>query len=247
MPNHLHIVAVQGALPLADFMQPLLRRIAILVHARQGAEGHVFQRRYHSVPCTDPEYLRNAIAYVHLNAVRARLCEHPEQYPWSMHAEYSIPVPADGPERGAVGGLRLFSPDAGATLADTASNYHAFLHWRVALDACGHGRQPQQKPFRPVTAGGDLYWADRFGWSCMAQAERQRRLRPLVDLRDLALTMLRHFEPDMTLDVLRSGARTRALVAVRRRFIARAKDNGHRHRSIARFLHVSDVTVSQSS
>ena len=36
MPNHLHIVYVQGVQPLAAFMQPLLRRLALRVHARVG-------------------------------------------------------------------------------------------------------------------------------------------------------------------------------------------------------------------
>lgn len=66
MPNHLHLVVVQGSQPLSQLMQPLLTRIALLVQRRTGREGHIFERRFRASPCLDPDYLRNAIAYVHL-------------------------------------------------------------------------------------------------------------------------------------------------------------------------------------
>lgn len=250
MPNHLHIVAVQGARPLAALMHPLLRRLALLVHARHGTEGHVFQRRYHSVPCTDPDYLRNAIAYVHLNPVRAGLCAEPDQYSWTTHLEYcAIASTVNSPRRGFVGGLELFSPFLRASPADLQDGYRSFLQWRLFLDQCAgrakveHGMDGQAAP---PTTGGDIYWAERFGSSCTSLVERRRPHPPLLDLRDLALRFLAGVDPDMTLDQLRSGYRSRALVTVRRQFINRAKETGHRHCSIARFLHVSDVTVSRS-
>jgi REP element-mobilizing transposase RayT len=249
MPNHLHIVVVQGARPLAALMQPLLRRIAIHIHARHGSEGHAFQRRYHSSPCTDPQYLRNTIAYVHLNPVRAHLCEAPEQYDWTTHREYcSAQLCATASNRGAVGGLRLFAPAPRANPADVRDNYRAFLEWRVKADAFALAtrRRPVDAPLPPVTAGGDLHWVECFGWSCTPRAEHQRPRPPSLDLRDLALKLLGEVEPELGLDLLRSGQRTRPLIAVRRQFISRAKENGHRHRSIARFLNVSDVTVSRS-
>jgi REP element-mobilizing transposase RayT len=249
MPNHLHIVVVQGPRPLAELMQPLLRRVAIHIHARHGSEGHAFQRRYHSSPCTDPDYLRNTIAYVHLNPVRAQLCKEPEQYAWTTHPEYCATALSQScPNRGAVGGLRLFSPQPRATQADIHENYRAFLEWRIKADEFArrqHGRNAEA-PLRPTSAGGDIHWVERFGWNCTSRAEGQCPPRPSVDLKDLALRLLQEIEPEMSLDVLRSGDRTRPIVAVRRQFIIRAKERGHRHRTIARFLNVSDVTISRS-
>lgn len=247
MPNHVHLVIVQGARPLAEYMQPLLRRLAILVHARRHTEGHVFQRRFYSVPCTDPDYLRNTIAYVHLNPVRALLCRHPNLYPWTSHADYrAVSDQQLALRRGAGIGVCLFAPAAGAPAAMMRENYGAFLDWRTQMDSWSKTPQHQSTtlpPLRPTTAGGDAYWTERFGWSATSRAEGERPRRPTLDLRDLALAFLAEREPGLPLDLLRSGQRTRALVAARRQFIARAKENGHRSRSIARFLRVSDVTV----
>jgi hypothetical protein len=221
-----------------------------MIHARHRTEGHVFQRRYHAAPCTDPEYLRNAIAYVHLNPVRAGLSNLPDDYAWTTHDAYCSPAPTPpGARRGVGAGLELFSPFPGASVGETCTNYRTFLEWRVSADARHASASPQRRselPHAPATAGGDIYWAERFGWSCTPLAERQRPRPPLLDLRDLGLRFLRGIEPEMTLDLLRSGDRSRTLVAVRRQFINRAKENGHRHRAIARFLNISDVTVSRS-
>lgn len=230
-------------------MQPLLRRLAVFLHGHHGSEGHVFQRRYHSSPCTDPDYLRNAIAYVHLNAVRAHLCARPEEYAWSTHVDY---CDAAGSSRGIkrllVPGLELFSPEAGASPAETIANYLAFLGWRLRTDASvvDHARGRGRKlVLQPPTVAGDMYWSERFASSSAPGAEPMSPRRPVMDLRDLAVLVLRRIDPEMSLDVLRSGERTRPLVAVRREFIARAKEHGHRQRAIARFLNVSDVTVSR--
>jgi len=247
MPNHLHIVFVQGTLPLSAFMQPLLRRLAIHIHRRHKSEGHVFQRRFFSVPCTDPDYLRNSLMYVHLNPVRARLCRHPDEYPWSTHAAYT--TAAVWHRTGPASALQLFTAQAGASLPGTKANYLALLEWRVRMDAFlkGAGRRGAHAPPEPLpTRGGDEHWADRFGWICACGAENQVSRRPVMDLRDFALRLLRSSEPPLELEVLRSGCRTRPLVALRRQFITRAKERGYRNRTIARFLNVSDVTVSRT-
>lgn len=88
MPNHLHIIAVQGQLPLQRFMQPALSGISQSVIRAHSHRGHVFECRYYDKPCLDAEYLRNAIAYVHLNPVRAGLCSRASDYEWSSHGLY---------------------------------------------------------------------------------------------------------------------------------------------------------------
>jgi len=247
MPNHLHIVYVQGAEPLAYFMQPLLRRLAIRVHARHRSEGHVFQRRYYSVPCLDPEYLRNSILYVHLNAVRGKLCESVADYRWTTHGAYANGGAWRG--TGPVSGLRLFAHDDPASLTAVRASYEAHLEWRVRMDAYlkarSKGVDSLVMPERPWTLAGDAYWSARFGASCTARAENQLPRR-VPDLRDLATRLVGELDPPLDLELLRSGRRTRPLVKVRREFIHRAKAHGYRNRSIARFLHVSDVAVSQA-
>lgn len=247
MPNHLHIVYAQGRWPLAAFMQPLLRRLALRVHARDGTEGHVFERRFRASPCRDPDYLRNAILYVHLNSVRARLCSGAEQYAWTTHHEYCARPASSSDWDGQPGSMvRLFAPAVGCSVAEAVSNYRAFLDWRVRMDAAAIALQTRCDvlvPTVPAYLGGDVFWAERFATCALTQPAARER-PPLLDLRDLARRTLRDNAPDLPLESLRSGRRSKVIVAVRRDFILRAKENGHRNRSIARFLNISDVAVS---
>jgi hypothetical protein len=145
--------------------------------------------------------------------------------------------------------LELFAPYDGASLVERQATYRGFLAWRLFADSCAgrvRSRANDVIAAPPPTVGGDIFWVERYGSRCVPVAEGQSPRAALIDLRDVAARFLRTVKPDLTLDQLRSGGRTRALVEVRRDFISRAKASGHRHRAIARFLHISDVTVSRS-
>ena len=86
MPNHVHMVVVpstENALHKA--MKPLHMRYAQHFNRVRGLNGRVWQGRYFSAPL-DEAYLWNAIRYVELNPVRARLTYRAENYPWSSAA-----------------------------------------------------------------------------------------------------------------------------------------------------------------
>jgi REP element-mobilizing transposase RayT len=247
MPNHLHLVVVQGSQPLSQLMQPLLTRIALLVQRRTGHAGHIFERRFTTSPCLDPDYLRNAIGYVHLNGLRAELCSDVSQYEWCSHHSYV--ATCDRPGRmsdvAVEGALRLFAPRKGASLTECRTNYQQFLEWRCAVDrqraAEATGMVTEAAPQPPITAGGDLHWASTYA-SVPIRPRTGRTARP--DLREIARATLLDVAPDMELEILRSGYRTKAIVNVRRRFILRASAAGHRGGTIARFLSISPTTVS---
>ena len=97
MPNHLHLVMRQGSDPLHATMQPLLRRIAYLVQRTHGVKGHVFERAFAHRTCGNAAYLRNCIVYAHLNPVRAKLADRPEDYHWTSHLNYVADDPAIEP------------------------------------------------------------------------------------------------------------------------------------------------------
>ena len=248
MPNHLHLVVVQGRQPLSQFMQPLLRRIALLVQRSTCREGHVFERRFHASPCLDAEYFRNAIAYVHLNALRANLCSRLEAYEWCSHGAYSRPAHALEGTRNGISveqALRVFSAHTGDTLTRCQANYLLFMDWRRAMDAHRaaeeNGFQAGLPPDRPGTAGGDTYWDSNFS---SIRSLDEAGGRPRQDLPEIARGTLSELAPEMELELLRAGYRTKAVVRVRRRFILRALGAGHKGGVIARFLNIAPTTVS---
>src|SRR5688572_16965702 len=95
MPNHLHLLVIQGSFPLSALMQPLLRRLALAVQRHTGRDGHVFERRFTHKMCMDPDYLRNAIAYIHLNAARKGFCTGADDFEWCSHSAYRAVATAD--------------------------------------------------------------------------------------------------------------------------------------------------------
>ena len=88
MPNHVHLVLQPGAAPLSRAMQNLAFRYSRHVNARERRIGHLFQGRYKAILVDGDAYLLALVRYVHLNPVRARLCDAPGAWRWSGHRAY---------------------------------------------------------------------------------------------------------------------------------------------------------------
>ena len=83
MPNHVHIIlAPRDADGLRRTFADLHRRYTGYVNARTQTTGHLWQGRFGSV-VMDEAHLVNAVRYVTLNPVRARLVERAVDWPWS--------------------------------------------------------------------------------------------------------------------------------------------------------------------
>ena len=87
MPNHVHLIVVPADQDgIRATVANVHRRYAARINARNRWTGHFWQGRYGSV-AMDEAHLHNALAYVTLNPVRARLVDRPEQWRWSsVHA-----------------------------------------------------------------------------------------------------------------------------------------------------------------
>jgi REP element-mobilizing transposase RayT len=250
MSNHIHVVLVQGRRPLAAYMQPLLRRIALLVNRQRSGGGHVFAGRYHHTVCMDPDYFRSIIAYVHLNPVRAGVCARPERYEWSSHAAYA--VRAGEPSNSSFGmdvddALGVFASTSSQSVEACRRDYRRYVRWRLAMDRylADDCQSTVPLPRAPRLTGGDGHWHRQF-----ATSNALRLTRPawpparLDDLRDHIRGVLETVAPDMSLEQLRAGGCARPLVRVRRQVIARSLIAGYPAMKVAAFLNVSPSAVS---
>jgi putative transposase len=88
MPNHVHLVVRPGN---ADGMHRALRAVhsqyAQRVNRMRMISGHLWQGRYNSC-ALDANHFLNAIRYVELNPVKARLTRIAEDYAWSSAAAH---------------------------------------------------------------------------------------------------------------------------------------------------------------
>lgn len=259
MPNHLHLVVRQGGAPLYRFMQPFLCRAALLIQRSYGREGHVFERRYRGHPCGDPEYIRNAIIYTHLNPVRAELCTEPEEYGWSSHGAWlGNSLAADGRPHPVTLELaaQLFATAPERDAERLVGDYQVFLHWRrerdLALAALVAGQVPSPTLPRPNAGYGDEDWVVHFPpggenyREPYATADPEdlggRASRP--DLETIARALITKREGRLDLDLIRSRWGGTPFVRARQQIIRRAAAAGYRGVEIAAYLRISPKTVS---
>lgn len=244
MPNHLHLLVQQGNAPLARLMQPLLRRVALLIQHTHGIEGHVFERRFRDKPCPDADYARNAIAYIHRNAMEAGLSEDALRYRWTSHALYAGQISNSAPALRVhlTTAIELFGESDGRSRAQLHADYLEYYDWAAA--AARAKREGRPPPEKPATAGGDAFWAQRYA-AAVARAAPALHVRSRQDLRDMALQVIREFAPNLDLEALQSRSRIPRIVAVRQELICRATIAGYRGTAIASFLNMSESRVSE--
>lgn len=88
MNNHVHLAMQVGEKPLTQIMQNLSFRYTRWMNKKQQRIGHLFQGRYKAILVDQDAYLLELVRYIHLNPVRARLVEQPQDYAWSGHRAY---------------------------------------------------------------------------------------------------------------------------------------------------------------
>lgn len=88
MPNHIHLVIEVTDIPLSKLMQRIGTIYAQKHNKRYNKIGHVFQGRFKAKLIQDDQYLLELCYYIHMNPVKAGLCQAPDGYRWSSHFEY---------------------------------------------------------------------------------------------------------------------------------------------------------------
>lgn len=88
MRNHVHLAIRQGNVPISKICQNIAFRYSRYYNDRHKLIGHLFQGRFKSILVRGRIYLRQLIRYIHLNPVRAKIIEYPEQFTWSSHLAY---------------------------------------------------------------------------------------------------------------------------------------------------------------
>ena len=237
MPNHFHLVLRQGSHTLGWVMQPIMRRLALLVQRAHNVSGHVFEREFYSLPCQGGLHLRRAIVYTNLNRVRGKLCDVGGPHSWCSHGW----MVEEARRSGIVDVahiLNLFREKKNSTRKQLVDVYLKYVEWRLAKDAADEAGVPC--PFvEPLCLAGDTYFAQHFA------ALPIRPEAPRGDLRDVAVDILKIIDEAMPISNLRQSYVTRAESAVRNQVIAGLRQRGFEVRDIAHFFRVTDTVVSR--
>lgn len=85
MPNHYHFELEIGIGGLSAGMQLLNGGHSRMFNRRYDRTGHVFRNRFYAGLVERDSHLLETARYVELNPVRAGLCRHPGDWPWSSY------------------------------------------------------------------------------------------------------------------------------------------------------------------
>jgi putative transposase len=88
MSNHVHLLIERQASAVGRIMHRLLTGYAQYYNRRYRQVGHPLQGRYKAILCQSDRYLSELVRYIHLNPVRARIVNQPEDYEYSSHRAY---------------------------------------------------------------------------------------------------------------------------------------------------------------
>ena len=87
MSNHYHLAVRMGEVALSRSMRTIHQRFAQSYNGRNRVFGPFWQGRYRSRYVDDEGYLRQLIAYIHLNPVAVGIVKDASKYRWCGHRE----------------------------------------------------------------------------------------------------------------------------------------------------------------
>ena len=86
MTNHVHLLATaQEETGCAFLMKHMGQLHTQYVNRQYGRSGTLWEGRFKSCIVQTEEYLLSCYRYIELNPVRAGICAHPSDYPWSSY------------------------------------------------------------------------------------------------------------------------------------------------------------------
>lgn len=262
MSNHLHLVVQQGEWPLSELMQPLLRRLARLIQKAHGVDGPIFWRPFGAEACLDPRHARNAIAYTHLNPVRAGLCSDPGEYPWTSHAMYAGTTPpfeleALVPRLDPSIALPLFAGGRDRSADVLKADYRAFVDWRLEIDRRtarrdGDSGDDPADP-RPWERWAEPGWGDSLSplFHAPSRVSTWRRRNGAAgltggvpDAATIAKNVLSYEGSGLPMSAIRGRGGGRERTRLRHAVVHRLHAAGYRNVEIAPFVGLSQSAVS---
>ena len=88
MDNHYHLLLETPTGNLPHIMRHINGAYTTYFNIKRKRFGHLFQGRYKALLVDIDEYAKELSRYIHLNPVRAKIVETPEEYEWSSYRFY---------------------------------------------------------------------------------------------------------------------------------------------------------------
>jgi REP element-mobilizing transposase RayT len=88
MDNHYHLLIETPSGNLPQIMRHINGAYTTYFNVKRARSGHLFQGRYKAILVEVDEYAKELSRYIHLNPVRAKMVNTPEEYEWTSYQFY---------------------------------------------------------------------------------------------------------------------------------------------------------------
>jgi REP element-mobilizing transposase RayT len=89
MTNHYHLLIKTLQANISKIMHYINSSYTKYSNIKRDRTGHLFQGRYKSIVVEEDSYFLELSRYIHLNPVKAKIVERPEEYKWSSYRGYT--------------------------------------------------------------------------------------------------------------------------------------------------------------
>lgn len=89
MPNHFHLLIEQtGDISISKIILKICTSYVMYINKKYKRIGHLFQDKFKAVQIEDDPQLMWTSAYIHMNPVKDKIVNSPEEYRWSSYNDY---------------------------------------------------------------------------------------------------------------------------------------------------------------
>jgi REP element-mobilizing transposase RayT len=141
MTNHYHLLIETPNANMNKIMHYLNGSYTNYINRRRRRSGHLFQGRYKAILIDKDSYLLELSRYIHLNPVRAKIVQKPEDYPESSYQYFIRRSKEDLVCADLI--LKMVSPNS-----DARKKYRAFVEKAIG--------ENQEDPLKNIFAGAIL-------------------------------------------------------------------------------------------
>jgi len=231
MSNHVHLLIETQEIPLSKILQGINQKYTMYFNWRYRTVGHLFQGRYKALLCDRDEYLLSLIKYIHLNPVRAKITETPDEYPWSSHRSYV----------GWDDGNALVDIDPVLMMFSENKPKARKLYRAYISDSRGLGKEDVYDSASQGILGNDEF-IERVIKQCSGKGIKPRR-RKEYSLADIAEGVKRKF--GISLEKLRGGNKSEPVSLGRKIITLIADEYGYKRKEIAEFMEKDPAVVTR--
>ncbi|MCP4651896.1 MAG: hypothetical protein GY858_00705 [Candidatus Omnitrophica bacterium] len=231
MTNHYHLFLEILEPNLSKIMQYINTAYTAYYNTKRNKTGHLFQGRFKSIMVDEDDYFLRLTRYIHLNPVRAKMVDLPQNYRWSSYKGYMKPKTdrhIDYPELNRYLGMRpieyknfiLRSIDQKDKLFDKV--YAGFFLGNKSFV------KEKLKDFKPMIEAGDF--------------AHKRKLQSEISIDNVIKEVERVFEKEKGITKKKNHSLTRKIVI----FITK-QITPLTNKQIGAYFNVSDTAVIKAS